>query len=227
MRAAAPGIVHFIGQRSAQPGTAGGYYIRIAHDLVDGLNRPFYPRVTLYRHQAYRSTYYGLETVSVEHWQSVRRGQVVGRAMPAGASGEPAIKLVLEERGNPVNPDDYGTGHRFMRYADDHRVPEANLEEMHGRLKRQVQVVERLNAFYADRITDDVHTKIHGVIDTEKFTDFPVFWSTVERLRYLQHRYHKSPNRFPGLPSEDLDALIRTFLDNQPIVMTLPLNAPM
>lgn len=224
--ATAPGIVHFIGQRSLSGSGPGGYYIRIAHDLVDGLKRPFYPRVTLYRYQAYRSTIYGLQTVSVEHWQTVQRGQVVGRAMPQGAIGEPAIKLVLEERGNPVNPDNYGSGHRFMHYASDHRAPEIRREEMHRRIERQVQVIEELNRFYADRSTDDLYKKIHGIVDTVKFTDFPVRWSSFERLQYLEHRFRKSPRRFPGLSSAALEALIRTFMENQPIVLTLPLTTP-
>jgi hypothetical protein len=79
VRAAASGIVHFIGQRSLPGAAFDGYYIRIAHDLYDGLKKPIYPRVTLYRHQAYRSTYYGLQTVDVVHWQSVQRGQVIGQ----------------------------------------------------------------------------------------------------------------------------------------------------
>lgn len=226
VRAAASGIVHFIGQRPAPASGSAGYYIRIAHDLYDGLQQPVYPRVTLYRHQAYRSTYYGLESVSVEHWQSVRSGQIVGQAVPIGVSGEPAVKLVLEERGNPVNPDHYGPGHRFMRYGSDHRLPEAHLEEMHRRIKRQMQVIERLNGYYVDRSKDDIHKKIHGVIDTEKFTGYPVRWSSVDQLRYLQHRHRTSPDRFPRLSSEALDSLIRTFLDNQPIVLTLPLAKP-
>ncbi len=226
VRAVAPGIVHFIGQRTMPVSGPGGYYVRIAHDLYDGLKSPFYPRVTLYRYQAYRSTYYGLQTVRVAHWQSVRRGQVIGRAMPVGAAGEPAIHLVLEERGNPVNPDDWGPAHGFMRYATDDEAPEKSLEEMHRRIERQEQVIDRLHFFYADRSTDDIYRKIHGVIDTEKFTGYPVFWSSVDRLRYLQLRYRNSPHRFPGLSSVAFDALIRSFMENQPIVLDLPLTLP-
>jgi|GEM_PF-2466150 len=224
VRAAAPGIVHFIGQRPLPGSQTGAYYIRIAHDLYDGLKRPFYQRATLYRDQAYRSAIYGLQSVTVEHWQSVRRGQVVGKALPAGDSKEPAIKLVLEERGNPVNPDDYGPGHSHMHYAAGDRVPEWDLEQMHRRLDRQAAIVKRLNDFYSERLKDDIHKKIHGIIDTEKFTDVPVTWSTVEKLRYLQHRFRKSPQRFPGLSSATLDSLIRRFLENQPIVLSLPLS---
>ena len=226
VRAAASGIVHFIGQRSLPKAAFGGYYIRIAHDLYDGLKKPTYPRVTLYRHQAYRSTYYGLQTVDVDHWQSVQRGQVIGHARPAGVTREPTVKFVLEESGNPVNPDDYGSGHGPMRYMGNQRVPEWGLEEVHRRLDRQAQVIERFNAHYTGRAEDDVEQKIHGVIDTEKFSDVPVHWSTVEKLRYLQYRYHQSPHRFPGLSATALDSMIRTFMDNQPVVLTLPLSPP-
>ena len=226
VRAAASGIVHFIGQRSLPGAAFGGHYIRIAHDLYDGLKKPIYPRVTLYRHQAFRSTYYGLQTVDVVHWQSVRRGQIIGQARPFGATREPTVKFVLEESGNPVNPDDYGAGHGPMRYMGNQRVPEWGLEEMHRRLDRQAQVIERLNARYTDRAGNDVEPKIHGVIDTEKFSDVPVLWSTVEKLRYLQNRFRQSPQRFPGLSGADFDSLIQTFTENQPIVLTLPLTPP-
>ncbi len=226
VRAVAAGIVHFVGQRPQQGRQPEGFYIRIAHDFYDRLQEPFYPRVTLYRHQAYRSTTYALESVSVEHWQSVRRGQLIGYGMPTAASDEPAVKLVLEENGNPVNPDDYGPGHRFMRYVTEGKAPETDLEQMHRRLVRQKKIIRRLHAFYSDRQKDDIQKKAHGTIDTEKFTDYPVIWSTVERFRYLTHRYRERPQRFPGLSSEDLDSMIRSFIENQPIVLSLPLTHP-
>ena len=226
VRAVASGIVHFIGQRPLIGDGFGGFYIRIAHDRYDGLRHPYYPRVTLYRHQAFRSTYYGLQSVSVEHWQSVQRGQVIGRGSPAGDLDEPAVKLVLEERGNPVNPDDYGSGHGFMHYVKEGEAPEFDLEKMHRRLDRQVKVIERLDALFAGRLQDGIHQKIHGFIDTEKFSDYPVIWSTVEKLRYLEHLLLTDPKRFPGLSSTDFDSLKRTFLENQPIVLTLPLTLP-
>jgi hypothetical protein len=97
---------------------------------------------------------------------------------------------------------------------------------MHRRLDRQAQVIERLNAFYADRLQDSVTKKIHGLIDTVKFTGYPVRWSTVERFRYLRHRFRETPKRFPGLSSATLASLTRTFFENQPIVLTLPLTSP-
>jgi hypothetical protein len=224
VRATAPGIVHFIGQRTLSGSGFGGTYIRIAHDIYDGLKKSFYPRVTLYRPQAYRSTIYGLETVVVEHWQSVQREQIIGYGLPDGALGGPKVKLVLEERDNPVNPDDYGPRHSFMRYAANGGTWETDLQEMHRRLDRQAQVIEQLNAFYADRLQDDIYKKIHSMIDTEKFTGYPVLWSTVERFRYLLYRFREEPQRFPGLSSKALDLLTRTFYENQPIVLTLPLT---
>ena len=65
---------------------------------------------------------------------------VVGSPSASGSasgSDEPAVKLVLEERGNPVNPDDYGPGHSFMRYVADEKGLQWDLDEIHRRLDRQ------------------------------------------------------------------------------------------
>ena len=226
IRAPAAGIVHFVGQRGVPGDRVGGLYVRIAHDLYDGLREPFYPRVTLYRHQAYRTTIYGLETVQVEPWQSVHRGQIIGNGFSSAATNKGGIKLVLEERTNPVNPDDFGTSHSFMRYAVSGEMPETDLDEMHRRIDRQIEILGRLNAYYSGRLQDDIRIKIHSVIDTEKFTDYPVFWSNVEKFRYLTHRFRTTPKAFPGLSTAAYESMTRAFMQNQPILLSLPLTPP-
>jgi hypothetical protein len=222
VRAVAAGIVHFVGQAKPKANSPGGNYVRVAHDLYDGLQKEFYPRIPLYRYQAYRSTYYHLSRVEVKHWQSVKRGQIIGYGMKYGPDSREKAKLVLEERGNWVNPDDYGLNHRFMDYWDGVMTYEVELEEMNTRLDRQADLVIRLNSFYTDKDKDNVFKKIHTVIDTEKFTNFPVEWSTIDRFRYLVDRYTKNPDLFPTLSAADFETIKKAFYNSQPIVLTLP-----
>ena len=222
VRAVAAGIVHFIGETPKKAGAPGGFYVRIAHDLVDGLVKDSYPRATLYRDQVYRSSYYYLSRVSVKHWQAIKRGAIVGYGTHLDAGGPTVARLVLEERGNWVDPDNYGKDHGYMTYKDNAGDEETALEEMNRRLEHQNYLVRELNAYYGERETDDIYAKIHTVIDTEKFKRFPVRWSTLERFRYLGYRYGTRPDLFLGLPAERFAGLEKSFYAHQPIVLTLP-----
>ena len=65
-------------------------------------------------------------------------------------------------------------------------------------------------------------TPLSFVIDTEKFTNFPVEWSTIDRFKYLVDRYTKNPDLFPTLSAADFETIKKAFYNNQPIVLTLP-----
>ena len=186
VRAVAAGIVHFVGERQPGKDNIGGLYVRVAHDDYDGLKEKHYPRVTLYRNQAYRSTYYNLSRVVVTHWQTVKRGQIIGYGMKFEKDGKECANLVLEERGNWVNPDDYGLNHSFLTYWDGGSNLEISLEEMNSRLDAQLDIVKRLYSFYSLKGKYDIYAKLHAVIDTEKYKNYPVRWSTQDRFRYLE-----------------------------------------
>jgi hypothetical protein len=222
VRAMADGIVHFVGETPKGPNNPGGWYVRVVHDRYDDLKESFYPRIPLYRYQAYRSTYYHLSRVDVKHWQSVKRGQPIGQGMAYGPTEQEMVKIVLEERGNWVNPEDYGPDHGFMRYPQGGGDMEIELEEMNRRLDRQADIVRRFNAFYSRVEKDDIYTKIHEVIDTEKYRHFPVEWSTLERFRFLCLRYQEDPDLFPGLSPADVNAFKEEYAGNQPIILSLP-----
>ena len=222
VRAVAGGIVHFTGQMPVGAGKAGGFYVRVAHDFYDGLKEQQYPRVTLYRNQAYRSSYYYLSKVLVEHWQTVRRGQVIGYGSTYGVDDKEKVKIVLEERGNWVNPDAYGQNHTLMNTWDGETDFEMNLDEMNHRLDKQIEIVERLYDYYVDEDRERLYHKLHAVIDTEKFKNYPVKWSTIDRFRYLSHLYTKDTGLFPDLSLTEFNALTKEFYGNQPIVLTLP-----
>jgi hypothetical protein len=144
VRAVAGGIVHFVGELPSWAGRAGGFYVRVAHDFYDGLKKDHYPRATLYRNQVYRSSYYYLSKVVVEHWQTVKRGQIIGYGSSYGTNNKQKAKIVLEERGNWVNPDDYGQKHGFMTYWDGETNLEIDLEEMNCQLDKQIEIVRKL-----------------------------------------------------------------------------------
>lgn len=222
LRAVAGGIVHFVGELPSWAGKAGGFYVRVAHDFYDGLKKDYYPRATLYRNQVYRSSYYYLSKVVVEHWQTVKRGQIIGYGSIYGAQKKEKAKIVLEERGNWVNPDDYGQTHGFMTYWDDETNLEIDLEEMNSRLDKQIEIVRKLNEHYVRRNEDDLYNKLHTVIDTEKFRNYPVRWSTIDRFRYLSHLYSEDQRLFPDLSSAEFGTLTKEFYGNQPILLTLP-----
>jgi hypothetical protein len=217
VRAVAGGIVHFVGQMPVGAGKVDGLYIRVAHDFYDG-----YPRVTLYRNQAYRSSYYYLSRVVVEHWQTVKRGQIIGYGSKYSADNRKKAVIVLEERGNWINPDNYGPGHGFMNHWDGKTNLEIDLEEMNYRLDRQIEIVKKLYSYYAKRDRDNLYNKLHAVIDTEKYKNYPVKWSTIDRFKYLSHLYRKDRELFPNLSLEEFEALTKEFYGNQPIVLTLP-----
>jgi hypothetical protein len=220
--AVAPGIVHFVGQRGGGAGKGEGLYIRIYHDFYDGLQKESYPRLTLYRNQAYRSTYYNLSAIKVIQWQAVKRGQVIGYGLKFDADGKEKVKLVLEERGTFVNPDAYGPNHGFMRFFDETAAAEIDLDEMNRRADRQDAFVEKFNSFYADQTADNIYRKIIMVTDTEKYKNYAVRWSALDRFRYLTHLYQQNCQLFPNLTSDKLASLTRRFYDSQPIVLTLP-----
>lgn len=222
VRAAAAGIVHFVGEGRPVAGNEGGMYVRVYHDFYDGLKNESYPRVTLYRNQAYRSTYYHLSKVEVKQYQAVKRGQVIGYGFPLGTDNKQRVKLVVEERGNFINADDYGPNHGFMNYADRETDREFDLEEMNNKLDRQAKIVQRLNSFYTNREKDNIYTKVHMVVDTEKYKNYPVKWATLDRFRYLAELYTKSSNLFPDLPPAAFEKMKIEFHINQPIVLTLP-----
>jgi hypothetical protein len=221
VRAVAAGIVHFIGERRPTQGDAGGFYVRIAHDFYDGLKKDFYPRVTLYRSIAYRSSYYHLSKVVVKHWQAVKRDQIIGYGLRYGTDNKEKVKLILEERGTWVNPDDYGLNHKFMNYWDGRTNLEIDLEEMNKRLDRQGEIVEKLNSFYLKKESDNIYKKIHTIINIGRYKNYPIRWSTVDKFKYLNQLYTNNSNLFPNLSLADFDSLTKEFYNNQPIVLTL------
>lgn len=220
--AAAAGIVHFIGVGRPVAGNEGGWYVRIYHDFYDGLKKKSYPMITLYRNQTYRSTYYHLANVVVKQYQSIRRGQVIGYAFQSGH--EKKAKLVVEERGVFVNPDDYGQ-HGFMDYWDGTPDHEIDLDEMNRRLDQRIKIVDNLNSFYTNRRNDNVFTKIHLSIDTEKVKNYPATWSTLDRFRYLSQLYESRPALFPDLQSGAFRTMKKEFDANRPITLTLPFKS--
>jgi len=222
VRAIAAGIVHFIGEGREAVGDAEGLYVRIAHDNFDALRKATYPRVTLYRPQAYRTTYYNLGRVVVEHWQSVKRGQAIGYGQVVGANTR--VQVVLEERGNWVDADQYGMQHGFMTRREGQPQIEIGLVEMNRRLDRQVAIVHDLQAHYVSRTSDNIYFKIHAVIDTERFKQYTVHWSTLDRFRYLAHRFQEDPSVFPKLSDAEFASLQKDFYANQPIFLTLPFD---
>jgi beta-lactamase regulating signal transducer with metallopeptidase domain len=224
VRAAAAGIVHFIGEGRGAVGDAEGFYVRIAHDNYDALRQATYPRVTLYRPQVYRTTYYNLGRVAVQHWQSVKRGQVIGYGRVSKDESQARVQVVLEERGNWVDADQYGLKHGFMAHREVPPQPEIDLAEMNRRLDRQVAIVHDLLGHFASSATDEIYFRIHAVIDTERFKQYPVHWSTLDRFRYLAHRFQEDPSQFPTLSVTEFATLQESFYANQAIVLTLPFD---
>ena len=224
VRAVASGIVHFIGEAKARGNKPRGYYVRVAHDIYDGLRQPFYPRVTLYRYQAYRSTYYYLSQIRVEHWQAIERGQVIGYGSRIEDAEEVSFKLVLEERGNPVNPDNFGHGHGFMRLRNRSSVVERTIEEMNQRLDGQIEIVRFLKSAFRGKDQEWLTNYIHCFTETEKFYDFPVLWSTVDKFRFLTDLYRKEPGRPASASPAQIERMVEEFKDLQPILLTLPFD---
>ena len=224
VRAVAPGIVHFFGEKKDRNRRFKGYYVRVAHDMFDGLREQYYPRVTLYRNQAYRSTYYYLSKVNVRQWESIKRGQIIGYGGPYGTAGENVLKLVVEERGNPVNPDNYGRQQGFMLNRNMARAKERTLEQMNRRLDDQHALVRAFNDAFNWKHQSQLFKHIHCFTETEKFYDYPVKWSTVEQFRFLASLFRKDPRQFGKLTEKQFNRMSKQFRSLQPIELTLPFD---
>jgi beta-lactamase regulating signal transducer with metallopeptidase domain len=223
VRAVAGGIVLFVGETKTYAGHPDGYYVRVVHDNYDNLSKKSYPRVPLYRSQVYRSSYYHLSKVAVSQWQAVKRGDIIGQGMAYGPDNKEKFKLVLEERGNLVNPDHYGPNLSFMVKAKESPQHDIALDEANDRLDRQLAIISQFDEYYKDKDSDDIYKKAYGQVDTEKFSHYPIFWSTVDRFHYLEYLYQSRKDLFPGLDEKTFSQMREGFYANQAIYLTLPL----
>jgi hypothetical protein len=180
----------------SDPGGAKGFWVEIRH----GLN--------------YRVFYQHLQQPELKFGQIVKRGQRIGSPAPQWNSPT----LYLFEIDDPVDPDNYGMNHGFMDYWDGDTELEIGKEEQEKRVERQQQLLYKLAELYTGPEKYTLLAKKH------KYRDKIFKWSLVEKFRYLGYLYQKDPKLFPSMTKEQFELVRKEFYENQPIILTLPLE---
>jgi hypothetical protein len=140
------------------------------------------------------------------------------------------VKIIFTDVGLYADPDNYGEGHSFMRYPEDHKFkdrefpPEFRYESEYDLLKdvkwkfmRQEEIVDGIDQARAHRVSDSLEGKWHnkgGYRETR--------WTPIEKIRYLSTIVEMYPQEFRGLSKDEHDLLRTEFYKLQPITLTLP-----
>ncbi len=165
-------------------------------------------------HKPFFGTYYThLLRPSVSPMQEVKRGQAVGTGFQDGY-----LKLLFLVQSNWTNADDFGAKQGYMNFWD--YKTDLEVTDPYEKYWKQHDVIESLiEKCKVPGIGTFIITRTHSAMRTDGFAR----WSHVERFKYLQHLYKKNPENF-NASKEEIDNLIKTFYDNQSIVLTLPIG---
>jgi len=160
----------------------------------------------------YGSCYLHLQQPEVKFGQKVERGQIIG--LPDDRWNIPS--LMLFERMNAIDPDNYGINHSFMTYWDGVTDLDIDKEEQNKRLEQQRQILQNIANLCSgpEKYTLLMMKHKHG----NRFRK----WSKIEIFRYIEYLYRKNPNKFFSLTKDQLEKMKKEFYDNQPIILTLP-----
>jgi hypothetical protein len=176
-----------------EPNQAKGYGVRV----VTGSN--------------YSAFYLHLMTPKVTFGQKINRGQIIGH--PDKKWNMP--RLVINELGDQVDPNNYGVNHSYMNVWDGNTDLEIDKEEQNKRYETQQKILNRFAGMVEGLEKYTLLRKKHKGMQVCK-------WSPVEKFRYIEYLHQNKPETFPSLTKEQFGEMKKEFYSNQPIILTLP-----
>jgi hypothetical protein len=213
-----PGIDYFSNNMYA---AAAGSFIDYAQIGMTGRPRGDYLKIACpvgadnFRY-AFMITYAHL-SVRKNEQQEVKRNDLV-----ASVEYTDIAKLILQRRGNYVDPDNYGINHSYMGYWDG----KTNLEigdEMYDKEKKQFKIISDISYYTTDprlNLKSSLFRRQHRPVKENKMCA----WDAPEIMRYYDELFQARPQYFPKLSLQKFGELKQEFYANQPIILTLPLK---
>ena len=159
----------------------------------------------------YSSHYLHLKTPEVTFGQKINRGQIIG--YPDKKWNMP--RLVINEVGDQVDPNNYGVNHSYMNVWDGNTDLEVEREEQNKRWETQQQILNKFSSMAEGPEKYTLLRKSHKGMQLYK-------WSPIEKFRYIEYLLHNKPETFPSLTKEKFGEMKKEFYSNQPIILTLP-----
>jgi hypothetical protein len=159
----------------------------------------------------YSSHYLHLKTPEVTFGQKINRGQIIG--YPDKKWNMP--RLVINEVGDQVDPNNYGESHSYMNVWDGNIDLEVEKEEQNKRWETQQQILNKFAGMVEGPEKYTLLRKMHKGMQVCR-------WSPIEKFRYIEYLHQNKPETFPSLTREQFAEMKKEFYSNQPIVLTLP-----
>ena len=159
----------------------------------------------------YSSHYLHLKTPAVTFGQNINRGQIIG--YPDKKWNMP--RLVINEVGDQVDPNNYGVSHSYMNVWDGNTDLEVEKEEQNKRWETQQQILNKFAGMVEGFEKYTLLRKNHKGMQLCR-------WSPIEKFRYVEYLYQNKPETFPSLTKEQFGEMKKEFYSNQPIILTLP-----
>ncbi len=159
----------------------------------------------------YSSHYLHLKTPEVTFGQNINRGQIIG--YPDKKWNMP--RLVINEVGDQVDPNNYGVDHRHMNFWDGNTDLEVEIDEQNKKWETQQHILIKFAGMVAGPEKYTLLKKVHKGMQSNK-------WAPVEKFRYIEYLHQNKPETFPSLTKEQFAEMKNEFYRNQPIFLTLP-----
>ena len=159
----------------------------------------------------YSSHYLHLKTPDVTFGQKVNRGQIIG--YPDKKWNMP--RLVINELGDQIDPNNYGVDHRHMNFWDGNTDLEVEIDEQNKKWETQQHILIKFAGMVAGPEKYTLLKKVHKGMHSNK-------WAPVEKFRYIEYLHQNKPETFPSLTKEQFAEMKNEFYRNQPIFLTLP-----
>jgi hypothetical protein len=159
----------------------------------------------------YSSHYLHLRTPEVTFGQKINRGQIIG--YPDKKWNMP--RLVINEIGDQVDPNNYGMNHSYMNAWDKNTDLEVEKVEQNKRWETQQHILNKFTGMVEGPEKYTLLRKSHKGLQVYK-------WSPIEKFRYIEYLHQSKPETFPSLTKEQFGEMKKEFYSNQPIILTLP-----
>jgi len=187
----------------------GGWMVLVGHpNESTGYDNPY---VSYYAH---------LGKVHVKAGQKVERGALIGSRIVK----HDCAKFMLTEGGLYtawVDADKFGPMHSYMEYCTGPLEIDDQNEE--NRILTRERLTKQLHItldFDEHRLSNSqLHLADLKHRNSKKRT---WGWSMGETFKFLETLYEIRPDQFPTLDREEYESIKKTFYDNQPVILTLP-----
>ena len=185
-----------------------GYFYQT---LIKEKNQPKGFGVRVVTGRNYSSHYLHLKTPRVTFGQKIDRGQIIG--YPDKKWNMP--RLVINEVGDQVDPNNYGVSHSYMNFWDGNTDLEVKKEEQNKRWETQQKILIKFAGMVEGPEKYTLLKKNHKSMPLSK-------WSPIEKFRYIEYLHQNQPETFPSLTKEQFGEMKKEFYSNQPFILTLP-----